>query len=322
MRQAGRYLPEFRDLRKRTGSFLDLCGNPEASAEATLQPLKRFPLDAAIVFSDILVVLQALGLPVDFVEGSGPVVGRLSGPNAIRGLPRDIDEIPLEPVRRTLAMVRAELPASVAVLGFAGAPWTLAAYAVEGGTSRNFRRVLDLASTDEDAFSFLIGRLAVVVADHLLAQLEAGADAVQIFDSHAGVLDDEGFRRWSVAPVRAVVERVRARCPDARIIGFPRGAGAGYKMFSLETGVSAVSVDQHIAPDKIAENLQKHLPVQGNLDPARLVEGGEIMRNAVQEIVTSLGKGSLIFNLGHGVVPETPPEHVSELVDLVHGISG
>lgn len=318
MRQAGRYLPEFRELRKKTGSFLDLCGNPAAAAEATLQPLRRFPLlDGAVVFSDILTVLQALGMELDFVEGEGPRLDPLEGPEAIGDLPREPDPGPLEPVRETIRIVRGELSPEVAVLGFAGAPWTLAAYAVEGGTSRDFARVRTLACANPDAFAGLVERLVDVVADHLVGQLEAGADAVQLFDSHAGALDAEGFARWSVEPARAIVAKVRVRVPGARIIGFPRGCGAGYRAFAEGTGVDAVSVDQHVAPRWAAEHLQGKVAVQGNLDPIRLVAGGEALREGVAALLVALGGGPLIANLGHGVLPQTPPEHVAAFVDLV-----
>lgn len=318
MRQAGRYLPEFRELRKRTGSFLDLCADPSAAAEATLQPLRRFPrLDGAVVFSDILTVLQALGMKLDFVEGIGPVLDPLEGPEAIEDLPREADRGPLDPVRETIRIVRGELPPEVAVLGFAGAPWTLAAYAIEGGTSRDFARVRAVAYGSPDVFGRLVGRIGEVVADHLVGQLKAGADAVQLFDSHAGVLDAAGFLRWSVEPVRGIVERVRKRIPGARIVGFPRGCGTGYEAFVGRTGVDAVSVDQHVAPEWAAERLQTRVAVQGNLDPVRLVAGGEALREGVRGILSALGGGPLIANLGHGVLPHTPPENVAEFIRLV-----
>lgn len=318
MRQAGRYLPEFRELRKRTGSFLDLCNDPSAAAEATLQPFRRFSgLDGAVVFSDILTVLQALGMKLDFVEGAGPVLDPLSGPEAVAALPGEADRGPLDSVRETIGIVRGELPPEVAVLGFAGAPWTLAAYAIEGGTSRDFARVRAAAYGSPGAFARLVGRLAEVVADHLAGQLEAGADAVQLFDSHAGVLDAAGFLRWSVEPVRVIVGKVRERVPGARIIGFPRGCGAGYEAFAERTGVDAVSVDQHVAPEWAAERLQTKATVQGNLDPVRLVAGGRALREGVRGILSALGEGPLIANLGHGVLPYTPPENVAEFIRLV-----
>lgn len=318
MRQAGRYLPEFRELRRRTGSFLDLCGNPAAAAEATLQPLRRFPLlDAAVVFSDILTVLQALGMNVDFVEGTGPVIDPVAGPEAVESLPKDHDPAPLDPVRETIRLVRGELSPNTAVLGFAGAPWTLAAYAIEGGTSRGFARVRAFAYGNPGVFERLIARLEEVVADHLVGQFEAGADAVQLFDSHAGILDAPGFLKWSVEPARTVVRSVRERVPGARIIGFPRGCGTGYGIFAKETGVDAVSVDQHVDPNWAAGHLQGTVTVQGNLDPVRLVTGGEALRDGVGGVLAALGEGPWIANLGHGVLPSTPLEHVAEFIRLV-----
>jgi uroporphyrinogen decarboxylase len=315
MRQAGRYLPEYRDLRARAGSFLDLCFSPELAAEATLQPVRRYHLDAAILFSDILVIPHALGRRVSFIEGEGPVldpirpqdIGMLS-PDAVRNV--------LAPVFAAVRAIRAELPERCALIGFAGAPWTVATYMIEGGSSRDFAAAKRLALADPENFSRLVGVLASATADYLIGQIEAGAEVLQLFDSWAGALDETGFRRWVIAPTDAVVAQVKARHPRVPIVGFPRGAGMMYADYARETGVDAVGLDTGL-PLAFAQALQARLPVQGNLDPQLLVVGGEAMRRGARAIVAALGGGPFVFNLGHGIVPETPPENVAELVRIV-----
>ena len=317
MRQAGRYLPEYREVRARAGSFLDLCYRPELACEVTLQPIRRFALDGAIIFSDILVVPHALGVGLRFVEGEGPRLDPVTNAKQLGRLTRDGQRQRLAGVYEAIARTRQGLPPEVALIGFAGAPWTLACYMVEGGASRDFSRVKGWAYNDPDGFHGLIELLIEAVSDHLLAQIEAGAEAVQIFDSWAGVLPAAQFRRWCVAPVAAIVAAVKARFPDLPVIAFPRGAGINYQGYARATGVDAVSLDTTVPTDWAARVLAPDSCLQGNLDPELLVVGGDAMADATRAILDDLGQGSLVFNLGHGVLPATPPEHVAQLVRLV-----
>ena len=322
MRQAGRYLPEYRALRASAGSFLDLCYDPALAVEASLQPLKRFDLDGVILFSDILVVAEALGVKLWFEEGEGP---RLEPVRQVDSLPVFDDERQkrhLAPVYEAMERVVAAVPATATVLGFAGAPWTLATYMVGGGRSRDFLAVKGWAYRDPESFARLIGTLEESVAAHLVAQLNAGADAVQIFDSWAGALPESEFRRWCIEPVAKIVGAVKAAHPAAPVIGYPRGAGIAYERFAGETGVDAVSIDSTVPPAWAAERLQPRCTVQGNLDPAALLAGGEALHRAAGAILDALGHGPFVFNLGEGVVPQTPPEHVAELSGIVQAWPG
>jgi len=315
MRQAGRYLPEYRQLRASAGGFLDLCLTPDLAVEATLQPIRRFGMDGAILFSDILVVPLALGQDVDFREGEGPVLAPVRSAADLGGLdPRRIRPR-LAPVYQALGLLRRALPARTALLGFAGAPWTLATYMVEGGTSRDFAAVRAFAA--EPDFAALMDILVESVATHLIAQIDAGAEAVQIFDSWAGLLSGADFRRLVVAPTAEVVRRVKTKHPLVPVIGFPRGIGEHYPTYVRQTGVDAVSLDQNVDVSWAAREVQPLCPVQGNLDPRILVEGGERLRAAVRTILAAFARKPFVFNLGHGVVPETPVEHVAELAALV-----
>jgi len=315
MRQAGRYLPEYRELRARAGSFLDLCFSPDLAAEVTLQPVHRYGLDAAILFSDILVIPHALGRRVDFVEGEGPALDPL-GPQDIGRLAAGSVRKALAPVLEAVQAVRGGLPDRCALIGFAGAPWTVATYMIEGGSSQDFAAAKRFAFADPEGFSELISVLVAASADYLLGQIEAGAEALQLFDSWAGVLAEAEFRRWVIAPTREIVARVKRARPEVPIIGFPRGAGMMYADYARETGVDAISLDTGV-PLVFAQALQARLPVQGSLDPQLLVVGGQAMRDGAQAIVAALGGGPFVFNLGHGIVPETPPGHVAELVRIV-----
>ncbi len=317
MRQAGRYLPEYRTVRSKARDFLDFCYTPALAVEATLQPVRRFAMDGAIVFSDILVIPDALGQKVTFVEGKGPVLEPLSGPEAVAQLSHDRMAEHLVPVYQTLREVAAMLPGETALIGFCGAPWTLATYMVEGGSSREFTRVKGWAYGDPDGFGKLIDVLVDAVAGHLVMQVEAGAEVLQIFDSWAGVLPDRAFWEWSIKPIRAIIERVHAAYPDVPVIGFPKSVGVLYEPFARETGVAAVSIDPCVPLDWAARALQRSVAVQGNLDPVLLLTGGEAMTTAARDICDKLGKGPFVFNLGHGVLPQTPPEHVAELVACV-----
>ena len=322
MRQAGRYLPEYRALRARAGSFLDLCYDPALAAEASLQPLKRFDLDGVILFSDILVVAESLGVKLWFEEGEGPRLEPVREGDSLPVFDEGRQKRHLAPVYKAMERVVAAAPAEATVLGFAGAPWTLATYVVGGGRSRDFLAVKGWAYREPESFARLIGTLEEAVAAHLIAQLDAGADAVQIFDSWAGALPESGFRRWCIEPVARIVGAVKAAHPAAPVIGYPRGAGIAYERFAGETDVDAVSVDSTVPPKWAAERLQPGCTVQGNLDPAALLAGGEALQRAAGTILDALGHGPFVFNLGEGVVPQTPPEHVAELSDIVRAWPG
>ncbi|WP_256461716.1 uroporphyrinogen decarboxylase [Acuticoccus sp. I52.16.1] len=312
MRQAGRYLPEYRELRTKAASFLDFCYTPDLAVEATLQPMRRYAFDASIVFSDILVVPDALGQKTWFVQGEGPRLEPLTdvGSLSLAGF-----DAHLSPVYETIARLRAELPAEKALLGFCGAPWTLATYMIAGKGGGDQFAARKAAAADPVAFQALIDLLVEACARHLVAQVRAGADALQIFDSWASALDEDGFSRWSIRPIGEIVNKVRA-ATDVPIIGFPRGAGAGYCPFVEETRVDAVSLDWSVPMD-LAKTLQTRVCVQGNLDPARLVAGGAQLDAAVDRICAALGAGPFVFNLGHGISLETPPAHVTRVIERV-----
>ena len=318
MRQAGRYLPEYRALRAKAGSFLDLCYDPEKATEASLQPLKRFDLDGVILFSDILVVAEALGIKLWFEEGEGPRLEPIREGDTLPVFDEGRQRRHLAPVYEAMEQVAASAPPRATVLGFAGAPWTLATYMVGGGKSRDFAAVKSWAFREPESFGRLIETVREGVAAHLIAQLDAGADAVQIFDSWAGALPERELVRWCVEPVKRLVADVKAVHPTAPVIGYPRGAGVSYERFVVETGVDTISIDSTVPPAWAAARLQPHCTVQGNLDPVALLTGGEALRLAASRILDALGHGPFVFNLGEGVVPQTPPEHVAELCDLVH----
>lgn len=317
MRQAGRYLPEYREIRQGAGSFLELCYNPELASKVTMQPIERFGFDAAILFSDILVVPDALGQKVSFIQNEGPVLEPLEDGEAVKKLLRDGFLDHLSPVFETVRQVRGALDAQVALIGFCGAPWTVATYMIGGRGSPDQAVARSFAYKDPEAFQGLIDLLVNVSVDYLLAQVEAGAQALQIFDSWAGNLPEGEFARWCVAPAKKIVEGVRAKAPDVPIIGFPRGVGPLYPDFVQETRVDGVSCDTSLPLEFIKNELQPHVAVQGNLDPLLLVTGGQALERRIDEILEVLGDGPLIFNLGHGIVPQTPPEHVGQLIDLV-----
>lgn len=315
MRQAGRYLPEYRATRERAGGFLDLCYNPDFAVEVTLQPIRRFGFDAAILFSDILVVPHALGRDLAFEEGRGPVMTPI-GPDEIGQLSGEKFHVNLSPVYETVRRLRAELPAETTLLGFCGAPWTLATYMIAGHGTPDQAPARLFAYREPEAFAKLIDLLADYSAEYLVRQIEAGADAVQIFDSWAGVLDEDCFARFCAAPVARIVARVRERFPDVPVIGFPRGAGSLYDGYRAATGVDAVGLDWSV-PLSQARRLQRDGAVQGNLDPLRLVAGGAALEEGVDRILAELGDGPLVFNLGHGITPEAPVAHVEAMVKRV-----
>lgn len=317
MRQAGRYLPEYRALREKLGGFLDLCYASDLAAEATLQPIRRFGMDAAILFSDILLVPQAMGQRLWFEPGEGPVLAPIRTRGEVEALQLDGLGERLQPVYRAARLVAAALPPETALIGFAGAPWTVATYMVEGGASQDFAKVKEWAVGDEAGFAELIDRLIEATSVHLIAQIDAGAEVVQLFDTWAGIVPPEAFDRLVIAPTRRIVDRVHGRHPDTPIIGFPRGAGSLYARYFGETGVNALSIDATIPPDLAAKTLQPYGAVQGNLDPRVLLAGGAALDEAVGSILKALRGGPFIFNLGHGVLPETPLENVARLATLI-----
>jgi uroporphyrinogen decarboxylase len=316
MRQAGRYLPEYRELRSQVPSFLDLCRTPRLAAEITLQPLRRFALDAAIVFSDILIVPHALGQKVEFVEGEGPKLEPVRTAEAIERLGRTDTAEALAPVYETVERVVAELPETVPLIGFCGAPWTVATYMVEGQGSKDQAAARLLAYRDPATFQRLVDLLVEASAEYLLRQVEAGASVLQIFDSWAGSLPEDEFERWCIAPTKQLVALVKAKAPVVPVIGFPRGADLLAERYARETGIDAIGCGTSM-PVGWMQRLQVHLPVQGNLDPLLLVAGGSALDQRVGAILEALGAGPFVFNLGHGVLPETPVEHVERLVALV-----
>lgn len=315
MRQAGRYLPEYRAIRAKVGGFLDLCYTPELATEVTLQPVRRFGMDAAILFSDILVVPHALGQPLTFAEGEGPKLDPVRSGADLARLNAEGMADRLSPVYETVARVRSSLPDRTALIGFSGAPWTLACYMVEGGGSKDFAEVKLWAYRDPVGFDALLSLLVDAVTEHLCHQIDAGAEAVQIFDSWAGVLPQELFTRCVITPTRRIVERVHARHPGVPVIGFPRAAGMLYRAYGAQTGVDAVGLDTTVPIALASQALPE--PIQGNLDPIALLAGGEALRRETAAILRAVQDRPAVFNLGHGVLPATPPEHVTELLRVI-----
>lgn len=317
MRQAGRYLPEYRQLRQDKGSFVDLVYDSAAAADVTLQPLERFAFDAAILFSDILIVPFAIGQNLSFVAGEGP---RLTPPLASAEL-ESFEAVParFDPIYETVRQVKARLAPEVALIGFAGAPWTVATYMIAGQGSRDQAESRRLAYSDPARMDAIIARIEEVTLDYLAGQVEAGAEAVQLFDSWAGSLAPAQFERFVIAPTERLVKRLRERHPDVPIIGFPKGAGGKLRAYAAETGVDCVGLDETVEPRWARRELPDGLPVQGNLDPLALLAGGEAMSAAVSEILDVLRDRPHIFNLGHGILQDTPIEHVEELVRQVKG---
>ena len=319
MRQAGRYLPEYRAVRERAGSFLKLCFTPELAAEVTLQPVHRFGFDAAILFSDILVIPHALGQKLDFVAGEGPKLDAIENAADLSKLAAEVDQARLAPVYETVRQVKAALAPEVTLIGFCGAPWTVATYMIAGRGTPDQAPARMFAYRHPDVFEKLIERLVQSSIDYLVRQLEAGADAVQLFDTWSGVLPPEQFDRWCIAPSERIVQGVRSRVADARIIGFPRGAGTGLVRYAERVSVDAVGLDWMVDRTFAREQVQSRRPIQGNLDPLALLAGGSALDRAVDETLSAFGGGPLIFNLGHGILPETPVAHVERMIAGVRG---
>ena len=318
MRQAGRYLPEYRALRQEKGSFLDLVYDAEAATEITLQPLRRFPqLDAAILFSDILIVPFAIGQNLTFIAGEGP---KLTAPLAGAALD---DLTPylarLEPIYDTVRNVREQLPPGKTLIGFAGSPWTVATYMVAGQGSRDQGETRRLAYADPGRFGEIIARIEQVSLDYLSAQVAAGAEALQLFDSWAGSLSPAQFEQWVIAPTARLVAALNERHPHVPVIGFPKGAGGKLAAYARDTGISALGLDETVDPLWAARELPDSLPVQGNVDPLALIAGGAELETAVKRVLDAFAGRPHIFNLGHGILPDTPIAHVEQLIGIVKG---
>jgi uroporphyrinogen decarboxylase len=317
MRQAGRYLPEYRELRAVKGGFLDLVYDSEAAAEITLQPIKRFGFDGAILFSDILIVPHAMGQGLKFLAGEGP---KLS-PRLLDARLEDFVASPerFDPIYQTVRLCRAQLPEGVTMLGFAGSPWTVATYMVAGEGSRDQHETRALAYRDPAIFQAIVDAIVEVTVTYLRGQIEAGAEAVQLFDSWAGSLAPDEFARWIITPNAAIVAALRESHPDVPVIGFPKGAGEKLPAYARETGVHAVGVDETLDPVWVHENLPTGMPVQGNLDPLLLLAGGERLAQRVRAILDAFAARPHVFNLGHGIGQFTPIEHVEQLITAVRG---
>jgi uroporphyrinogen decarboxylase len=317
MRQAGRYLPEYRKIRETVPAFLDLCFTPKLAAEVTLQPIRRFGFDAAILFSDILVVPHALGQTVRFSPGEGPLLTPPMSAKEIAALRGRVDQAALAPVYETVRRVRSELASDVALLGFCGAPWTVATYMVAGHGTPDQAPARLFAYREPTAFTALIDILVEASSDYLAEQFAAGVDAVQIFDTWAGVLGGQEFDRWCVEPAKKIVANLRRRVPDAKIIGFPRGAGASLARYTEQVAVDAVGLDWMIDREFARAQIQSRRPVQGNLDPLALLAGGAALDRAIDEVLAAFAANPFIFNLGHGILPDTPIAHVEQMLARV-----
>jgi uroporphyrinogen decarboxylase len=319
MRQAGRYLPEYRKVREQAGGFLDLVFSPALAAEITLQPLRRFRFDAAILFSDILVIPHALGQRLTFAAGEGPLLEPIEDRLGFERLLSQPDHAVLAPVYETVRLVKSKLEPHVALLGFCGAPWTVASYMIAGRGTPDQAPARLFAYRDTAGFGVLMDVLVEASADYLVRQLQAGADAVQIFDTWAGILAPEEFARWCIAPTQRIVELVRASVPNAKIIGFPRGAGSNLARYVEEVAVDAVGLDWMIDKTFARERIHSRLPVQGNLDPLALLAGGAALDRAVDAVLDAFDGRPFIFNLGHGILPQTPIAHVEQMLARVRG---
>lgn len=320
MRQAGRYLPEYRALRAEKGGFLPLVYDSAAAAEITLQPIRRFGFDGAILFSDILIVPYAMGQDLQFLAGEGPHLS----PRLIDAALDSLTAVPerLSPIYETVRQVRAALPADKTMLGFAGSPWTVATYMVAGEGSRDQHDTRAMAYRDPAAFQAIIDAVVDVTVEYLAGQIEAGAEAVQLFDSWAGSLAPAQFERWVIAPNAAITDRIKARFPETPVIGFPKGSGEKLPAYARETGVHAVGIDETIDPLWAAKELPAGLPVQGNLDPLLLLAGGAELERQTLRVLEAFADRPHVFNLGHGIGQFTPIEHVEQLLALVRGWRG
>lgn len=317
MRQAGRYLPEYRALRAEKGGFLELVNDSAAAAEVTLQPIRRFGFDGAILFSDILVIPHALGQRLEFLAGEGP---KLS-PRLADAALSELSAVParLDPVYETVRQVAAALPSGVTFLGFAGSPWTVATYMVAGEGSREQAETRRFAYRDPEAFGAIITAIETATLDYLSKQIEAGVHAVQLFDSWAGSLSPAQYERWVIAPTARLVAALKQRHPETPVIGFPKGSGGKLPAYARETGVDAIGLDETVDPNWAHATLPEGLPVQGNLDPLALITGGEALEQAARRILDAFAERPHVFNLGHGILPDAPIAHVEQLLAIVRG---
>jgi uroporphyrinogen decarboxylase len=317
MRQAGRYLPEYRKIRENIGSFLEFCYNPELAAEVTLQPIRRFNFDAAIIFSDILVIPDALGMEVRFEKNEGPKLKSLSTEKEINNLNKNRITERLDKVYEAIKIVKNELPKNTTLIGFAGSPWTIATYMIQGGSSKDFQEIKKMAYFEEKTFKKLIDILVESISIHLINQIEAGAEVIQLFDSWAGVLSKEQFFKWVIEPTKEIITNIREKYPNIPIIGFPRLAGIFYKDYLEQTQVNALSTDFIMPTEWIKNNLSGYTIIQGNLDPILLLGDQKILKENLDRILSDLANQRYIFNLGHGILPSTPIENVEFLVDTI-----
>ena len=318
MRQAGRYLPEYRATRAEAGDFLSLCYNPDLAAEVTLQPIRRYGFDAAILFADILLLPQALGPKLWFETGEGPRMETTTTLEQVRALrPTEAIHDTLSPVYETLRILLRELPRETTLIGFAGAPWTVATYMIAGRGSKDQGAAHALKATDRAAFVELIDRITEATVEYLSAQIVAGAEVVKLFDSWAGSLKGDDFTDFAIRPAARIIDALKARHPDTPIIAFPREAGDNYIGFARATGADCVAIDNSVAPEWAAEHVQKDGCVQGNLAPEHMVTGGQALIDATRRVVEAFRGGPHIFNLGHGITPDADPAHVQLMIDTV-----
>ncbi len=318
MRQAGRYLPEYRATRAQAGDFLSLCYNPELAAEVTLQPIRRYGFDAAILFADILLLPQALGPKLWFETGEGPRMETTTTPDQVAALkPVAAIHDTLAPIYETVRILRRELPGETTLIGFAGAPWTVATYMIAGRGSKDQGAAHALKAADRTTFAALIDRITDATVEYLSAQIEAGAEVVKLFDSWAGSLKGDDFTDFAVEPTRRIITALKARHPGIPVIAFPREAGAGYIGFAKATGADCVAVDNSVSPEWAAENVQPGGCVQGNLAPGHMVTGGQELVDATRRVVDAFRGGPHIFNLGHGITPDADPANVQLMIDTV-----
>jgi len=316
MRQAGRYLPEYREVRSKAGGFLNLCYNPELAAEVTLQPIKRFDLDAAIIFSDILVLPHAMGMDVRFEQGEGPRLSPVRDYISAGKLDTDIKEH-VNPVCEAIKRVREALPEEKSLIGFCGAPWTVACYMVEGGSSKDYELARIFSLREEKTFSLIIDKIVETSIHYLSMQVEAGADVIQIFDSWAGLLSEKEYEKRVIVPTKALVGALKKMHPQVPIIGFPRGSGVKYKDYAEATGIDVVSIDSQTPLGWAGDALG--MPLQGNLDPVLLVGDKDAAVTETRRIMDVMRGKPFIFNLGHGILPETPIENVQAVCNTVRG---
>ena len=318
MRQAGRYLPEYRKLRAKAGDFLSLCYNSELAAEVTLQPIERFKLDAAIIFADILLIPQALGSELSFLEGDGPRLSRISNKNDILKLkPANSIHEHLAPIYNTVSLVAEQLSPKVALIGFAGAPWTVATYMIAGKGTKDQGPAHKFLKEDKDSFEMLINLLTEATILYLSKQIDAGAEVIKIFDSWAGSLKGEDFVNYAIIPIKKIITALNKLHPDVPIIAFPREAGLKYIDFANETGANCIAIDHSVDPEWAATNLQIDSCIQGNLNPKHMVTGGKALLEETTKILDCFSNGPHIFNLGHGITPDGKPENLQLMIDKI-----